>query len=247
MGKGRTVVSIVAIALLMGLLGACGSGSSKSSATSQSALTAQVRAARAKVELARRRLAAARARVIAQRHALAAAVRRRQLQAKAAAKRAQSTTTSSPAVSKVGPTGPGPSGPPAQGAAAAADLAAIQRAIDTVNAGFAKGVVTGIAASEATNYYIRAGVYTDGQCSAFEAARGLGVVADRFVVHAGSIVPAPGWIDPVLHAVPSGRVYALTKDDIQTQVMTKEQRTQAVATHATVRSDGHAELFFRCE
>ena len=55
---------------------------------------------------------------------------------------------------------------------------------------------------------------------------GQGVVADQLVVHVGSVVPTPHWVDPVLGAVPGGRVYALTMDDVQTQVLTKEQRTQ---------------------
>ena len=107
-------------------------------------------------------------------------------------------------------------------------------------------MVAGIAASERANYYIGVGVYTGGECSAFEAARGEGVVSDQLVVHVGSVVPTPHWVDPVLGAVPGGRVYALTMDDVQTQVLTKEQRTQTVTTHATVLPNGRALLFLRC-
>jgi hypothetical protein len=253
MGKGRTIVLIVAFALLVGLLGSC-SSSSKSSAKVQARTAAQAKAARAKIAAAKRRLAAARLRVTRQRRALAAEVRRRQLQARAAAKAAAkraattTTTTTGPKVptptTVVKPSAPGPPASPT--GTLAADVAAIQQTLDAVNAAFAKGVADGIAASEGANYYIAAGVYTNGQCSAFEARRGLGIVADRLVVHPGSIVATPGWVDPILHGVPKGRVYALTMDDIQTQIVTKQSRSQSVSTHATVGPNGHAKLFFRC-
>jgi hypothetical protein len=35
-------------------------------------------------------------------------------------------------------------------------------------------------------------------------------------------------------------------DDIQTQVATRQTRTQSVTTHATVGANGRAQLFFRC-
>jgi hypothetical protein len=250
MGKGRTIASIVALALLIGLLGACGGGSSKSSSASAAArAVAQTKAARAKVLAAQRRLAAAQRRVTQQRLAFGAAVRRKRLQE--ARQETSTTTTTAP---KAAPPPPKPATPapttpttPATPPATVSlDAAAIQRSIDAVNAAFAKGVVSGIAASETANYYIGVGVYTGGQCSAFEAARGLGVVADRLVVHPGSVVPAPHWVDPVLGAVPGGRVYVLTMDDVQTQVFTKEQRTQTVTTHATVLPNGRALLFLRC-
>ena len=89
------------------------------------------------------------------------------------------------------------------------------------------------------------GVYTGGECSAFEAARGEGVVADQLVVHVGSVVPTPHWVDPVLGAVPGGRVYALTMDDVQTQVLTKEQRTQTVTDPRHGAAQRPALLFLR--
>jgi hypothetical protein len=245
MGKGRTIASIVALALLIGLLGACGGGSSKSSSSrAATRAAAQTRAARAKVLAAQRRLAAAQRRVVQQRLAFAAAVRRRRLEEN---RQATSTTTTT-APKTPPPAAPKPARPPQATPAAtvSADAVAIQRSIDAVNAAFAKGVVAGIAASERANYYIGVGVYTGGECSAFEAARGEGVVADQLVVHVGSVVPTPHWVDPVLGAVPGGRVYALTMDDVQTQVLTKEQRTQIVTTHATVLPNGRALLFLRC-
>ena len=257
MGTRRTIASLVAVALLVTVLGACGS-SSKSSATAKARTAAQAKAARAKIAAAKRRLAAARARVAAQRRALAAEVRREHLRARAraaAAKRAATSTTSTTSTTVPGvatPTTapvavkPGPSPPKSAVTIVAADAAAIQQAIDTVNAAFAKGVAAGIAASEFANYYVGAGIYSDGECSAFEAGRGLGIVADRLVVHPGSIVPTPGWVDPVLHGTPKGRVYGLTMTDLQTQIQTKQTRAQSVTTHATVGANGRAQLFFRC-
>jgi len=254
-GNRRTIVSIVAVALLIALLGACGS-SSKPTAKARARTAAQAKAARAKVAAAKRRLAAAKVRVAAQRRALAAVVRRRQLRARAAAraaaKRAASTTTTTAPQSATPTTVPKPGAPPPSTPAppptpvttVAGDVAAIQQTIDTVNAAFAKGVAAGIAASEFANYYVSAGVYSEGECSAFEAARGLGVVADRLVVR--SVTPTPGWVDPILRGVPKGRVYGLTMDDIQTQIVTKQTRTQTVTTHATVGAKGRAQLFFRC-
>jgi hypothetical protein len=261
MGNRRTIAAVVAVALLVTVLGACGS-SSKAAAKTQARTAAQANAARAKVAAAKRRLAAARLRVAAQRRALAAVVRSKQLEAKAAAKRvaakrAAATSTTKPNVTTPASTpkprvpkpptpttAPGP--PPTRVTTVTTDAAAIQLAIDGVNAAFAKGVAAGIAASEFANYYVSAGIYSEGQCSAFEAARGLGVVSDRLVVHPGSVVPTPGWVDPVLHGVPKGRVYGLTMDDIQTQIQTKQTRTQSVTTHATVGPNGRAQLFFRC-
>ena len=192
MGNRRTIAAFVAVALIVTMLGSCGS-SSKSSAKAQARTAAQAKAARAQVAAAKRRLAAARARVAAQRRALAAVVRRRRLRARAAAKAAAkraaaaTSTTTIPAVSTptTTPTAhpPGTAPPPTSVATLAADLAAIAHTVDVVNAAFAKGVAAGIAASELANYYVSAGVYSDGRCSAFEAARGLGVVADHLVVH----------------------------------------------------------------
>jgi hypothetical protein len=245
MGKGRAMASIIALALAMSLFGACGSANSKSgnaSVATQSA--AQTNAARAAVAAARGRLAAAQLLVTRQRRAIAAALHRRQLDAATS-----TTTTTTTTAAQVAPsTQPAiVSETPTTFTTAASDTAAIQHTIDAINAAFAKSVVDGIAASDTANYYIGAGVYTDAECSAFETARGLGVVSDRLVLDSGSVVPAPGWVDPVLGAVPQGRVYALTMDDVETQLSTQQQRTQTVATHVTVQADGRALLFLACK
>ena len=245
MGKGHAVAWIIALALVLSLLGACGSANSKSGNASVTAQTAaQTNAARAAVVAARARLAAAQLLVTRQRRAIAAALHRRQLQATTS-----TTTTTTAAAAKVAPsTQPTiASQTPTTFTTVASDAAAIQHTIDAINAAFAKSVVAGIVASDTANYYIGAGVYTDAECSAFETARGLGVVSDRLVLDPGSVVPTPGWVDPVLGAVPQGRVYALTMDDVETQLSTQQQRTQPVATHATVQADGRALLFLACK
>jgi len=235
MGKGHAIASTVAIALVIGLVGGCGASTSKSASTTADA---QAAAARANIAAARRRLAAAQARVAQQRRALAAALHRRQLDATTTTTKtvpnlaATTSTTQAPVVSAM-PT-------------VASDTAAVERTIDTVNAAFANSVGMGITASETANYYIHVGVYTDSQCSAFETARGLGQVSDHLVLRPGSVVPTPGWVDPVLGAVPTGRIYSLALDDVETQVPTHQQLTTPVDTHAAVLADGQAFLFFRC-
>ncbi len=240
------MASIIAVALAMSILGACGSANSKSANVSVAAQTAaQTNAARAAVAAARSRLATAQLLVTRQRRAIAAALHRRQLHAATS----PTTTTTTTTVAKAAPsTQPGiVSETPTTVTTLASDTAAIEQTIDAINAAFAKSVVEGIAASNTANYYIGAGVYTDAECSAFETARGLGVVSDRLVLDSGSVVPTPGWVDPVLGAVPQGRVYALTMDDVETQLSTQQQRTQSVATHATVQPDGRALLFLACK
>jgi len=234
MDKRHAIASFVALALVISLLGGCGAGTSKSANTNA---VAQAAAARASIAAARRRLAAAQAQVARQRDALAAALRRRHLQA-------ATTTTTAPNVGA--PTSSTQTPVVATTPTVASDTAAVQHTIDAVNAAFAKSVALGIAASETANYYIYAGVYSDSQCSAFETARGLGQVSDQLVLHPGSVVPTPGWVDPVLGAAPTGRIYALAMDDVQTQVSTRQQRTTPVNTHATVLPDGQALLFLRC-
>jgi hypothetical protein len=183
--------------------------------------------------------------VTRQRRAIAAALHRRQLHAATSTTTTTTTTTAPKVASSTQPTIV--SETPTTFNAVASDTAAIQHTIDAIDAAFAKSVVDGIAASDTANYYIGAGVYTDAECSAFETARGLGVVSDRLVLDPGSVVSTPGWVDPVLGTVPQGRVYALTMDDVETQLSTQQQRTQMVATHATVESDGQALLFLACK
>jgi hypothetical protein len=239
MRNGRAIASIVVLTVLVGLLGACGGGTSKSI---NSNVSAQAAAARASVAAARQRIAAAQLQVARQRRALAAALRRRQQE------RSTTTTTTSTTVPTVVATSTsttvGPVG--SETPSVASDTAAVQRTIDAVNAAFAKSVAMGITASETANYYISVGVYTASQCSTFEAARGLGQVADRLVLHPGSVVATPGWVDPVLGAVPGGRIYSLAMDDIETQLSSGQERTASVTTHATVLPDGQALLFLRC-
>lgn len=238
MGNGRAIASIVAFTVLVAVLGACGGTTSKSTNTS---VPAQAASARASVAAARKRIAAAQLQVARQRRALTAALRRRQQEA-------ATTTTTSTTAPKVAaaPTSSTQVPVVSDTPSVASDTAAVQHTIDAVNAAFAKSVATGIAASETANYYISVGVYTDSQCSTFETARGLGQVSDRLVLHPGSVVPSPGWVDPVLGSVPGGRIYSLAMDDVETQLSTGQERTTSVTTHATVLPDSQALLFLRC-
>jgi len=240
MGKGRAIVSTAALTLVIGLFGGCGASTAKSANTTADA---QAAAARANIAAARHRLADAQARVARQRRALAAALRRRQLDAATTTTTARTTTT----VPNVGASTSTTQAPVVSATpSVASDTTAVQHTIDMVNAAFAKSVGMGIAASETANYYIHVGVYSATQCSAFETARGLGQVSDHLVLRAGSVVPTPGWVDPVLRAVPSGRIYSLALDDVETQVTTHQQLTTPVNTHAAVLPDGQALLFLRC-
>ena len=45
---------------------------------------------------------------------------------------------------------------------------------------------------------------------------------------------------------PTGRIYSVSVDNIQTLVPTGEKRTQTAVMHASVNSLGVAHLFFRC-
>src|SRR5437870_3945274 len=129
---------------------------------------------------------------------------------------------------------------------AANDAAAIQRTVDALNAAFRAGVAAGITNSEVANHWVRPGVYTGDQCSAFETARGQGIVSEMLVVHPESLAPAPGWVDPVIGRVPNGRIYRMAITEIQTLVPTGQQRARTLPIHVTVKADGVAHLFFRC-
>ena len=234
------VACAATLSLMTGALAACSSsGSSKAKQTS--AQTAQARAARARIAAAQRRLATARRQVAAQRRALTAAIQRENRREQLA----RATTTTVPSTVP-GATVPVTTVPASGPGTAVADAAAIGRRLETLNAAFSRSVAAGIAASEAANYYIFAGVYTNAQCASFEASRGLGVVSDHLAVRGGTIAATPGWVDPLLHATPRGRLYSLVMDDVQTQIATGAQRSQTISTHATVLANGRAMLFLRC-
>ena len=116
----------------------------------------------------------------------------------------------------------------------------------SLNAAFRAGVSAGISNSEGANYWVGADVYTAGDCGAFEAARGRGIVSEALVVHADSLTPAPGWVDPAIGRIPQGRIYQMAIDEIQTLVTTGQQRERTFPIHVTVNRDGHARLFLRC-
>ena len=257
MVRGRAVASGLAIVVLIGLCGGC-SSSSKSGAAAQHARTAaQTQAlakARRQAAAARLRLAAAERRVAAQRRAIDAAIRRHNHPPTTR----PTPTAAPPTVATIAPTpgavAPGATTttqPPATvasagGSVAAADLAAIQKMLGQLNSAFRTSVAAGIAASELANYYVSAGVYPSAQCTAFETAGGAGVVSETLAVQPGSLAPAPGLVDPVLRAVPQGRIYSVVLDEIQTIVTTGEQRQLSVGTHVSVLPGGSARLFLRC-
>jgi hypothetical protein len=118
--------------------------------------------------------------------------------------------------------------------------------IDQLNSAFHTSVAAGIAASEVANYYVGAGIYTAAQCTAFETAGGAGVVSETLTVQPDSLTPTPGFVDPVLRAVPNGRIYGVVLDEVQTIVTTGDQRQLSVGTHLTVLPGGSARLFLRC-
>ena len=236
MGGGNTIATRVAvallIALLIGLIGGCNGSSKPYSQTKEGRRAAQAKeteATQAKIAATRRRLARAQQRAAAQRRAIVA--RRRKLAA-TQRRREQSTTTTSL--------------PPPPAATPENDHAAIQRTVNQMNAAFLKSVTAGIAYSVAANYWVGAGVYTKAECVAFEAGAGAGVVRESLVVQPETFEPTPGWRDPVTGQTPSGRIYAVSVDQVQTLVTTGEQRHQSGVVHATVLPSGRAQLLLRC-
>jgi hypothetical protein len=72
------------------------------------------------------------------------------------------------------------------------------------------------------------------------------VVSEAFVVHPDTLQPVTGWVDPTVGKTPTGRIYAVSVDNIQTLVPTGEKRTQTAVMRASVNSLGVGHLFFRC-
>jgi len=119
--------------------------------------------------------------------------------------------------------------------------------VDGLNAAFRSGVASGIKRSATANYSVGNKTASRQICMAFETARSRGVVAEQIVVHAGSLEPAPGWIDPMNGTVPGGRTYRMVIDEIQTLVTSGQQRARTLAIHVNVGADGRARLFLRCQ
>lgn len=129
---------------------------------------------------------------------------------------------------------------------AAKDLSASRRMVKSLNAAFRHGVASGIASANAVNFWVLEGSYSGEQCTAFQSTRGRGLVSERLALHADSLVPSPGWVDPVLGKVPAGRIYRVTVDETQTLVPTGQHRSRKLSIHVTVESDGRARLLLRC-
>jgi hypothetical protein len=107
-------------------------------------------------------------------------------------------------------------------------------------------VSEGIAASTVANYWVGAGVYTADQCGAFESANGGDRISVLLVPRAYSLRADPGWVDPVIGAMPQGRIYTVDFDDIRTDVSTGAQRRTFERVHVTVLGDRGANLLLRC-
>jgi len=217
------VVTSGALAVLVAVAGACGSsGSSKSKPLGSTAAHARaVATARAKQASRHRRVVAHR-RAVQRRRARAALARRQR------ARRAQAVRLA------------------ALRARPESDLAAITRSVNRLNTAFGRSVRRGIARAAASNYWVMAGVYTRRECRAFAADAGEGRVAEMLVLHPETLTATPGWVDPSVGRVPSGRIYAVGVDEIQTLVPTGEQRVFSQQLRATVGRDGRARFFFRC-
>jgi hypothetical protein len=222
MSRGRSAALLVALIVLTLLLGACSSGDS-------SAEMARID----RKSAAANRAAFARAKAVVARRQAAVAARRR-----ANARNRSTTSTSMPATPTTIATKPGKN--------PSSDLSAVQRAVVAMNDAFRKGVVTGIAHSAASNFWVAAGSYTGDECASFASTRGRGLVSERIALRAGSLVSAPGWVDPVIGKVPAGRIYRVTIDETQTLVPTGQQRARTLSIHVTVPRDGDARFLLRC-
>jgi hypothetical protein len=220
-GRARTAALGVALIALLLLLGACGSGNSNAKAAD----LADRRA------VAANKVAVARARAVYARRAAAAARRR-------AAKKRSTTSTTTPATPTTIETHARKT--------PASDLSAIRRTVDSLNAAFRKSVDSGISNANASNAWIADGSYTAAECASFQSTRGRGVVSEHIALHADSLVPDPGWVDPVIGKVPAGRIYRVSVDETQTLVSTGRQRSRTFSIHVTVQADGHARLLLRC-
>jgi hypothetical protein len=221
MSSGRTATTAVALIVLMLLLGACGSGDSHAKAADladrQAVMASKAAATRHRVVLARRQATLA--------------ARRR------TARTTSTTSTSTPAK----PTTNKPATP-----TRATDRSAIQRTFDSLNTAFRAGVASGISKANASNFWIGAGAYSGEECASFQETRGRGLVSEHIALHASSLLPAPGWVDPVIGKVPAGRIYQVTVDETQTLVSTGRHRSRTLLIHVTVDSDGQARLLLRC-
>ena len=220
MSRVRTAASVVALIVLICTSAACSSGSSKPSA----AVLDQRAAAQSRAAVLRARKAAVARRAAATRRRIAVARAKRLA-------RIRTTRTSIATESATSPAG---------------DLATIERMLSHLNTSFSASVASGITTSEVANFWVGNNVYTSDECGSFEMARGQGVVAEALIIQPDSLVPSPGWVDPVTGQVPTGRIYAMTIDEIQTLVTTGQQRTRSLTVHVTVRPDDHARLFLRC-
>lgn len=225
MSRGRTVTIAAGLLAMLALWAACSSSSSKSPAERDREAQAKIHATvvqRNRVAAVQRRKAAARRRAVAVRRAT---MRANLYRNGFATKRGVSTRAS---VSPV------------------TDPQTVQSLVDALNSAFSAGVAVGIRNSETANFWVGAGVYTAGQCGAFEAARGQGVVSEALIVHTDTFRRSPGWVDPVIGRAPTGRVYRVVIDEIQTLVPTGQHRARTFPVHVTIRPDGRARLFLRC-
>jgi hypothetical protein len=225
-GAWKLTAGIVAVAVLGGVLGACssdGRGHAKPASKQQRAAAQQKRIAAQRAKQAARRQQAARMQAWARKRARAEAERARVRRARLVRiRRARAA------------------GNPAR------DHAAIRRSVRSLNAAFDAGVMRGIVRSVALNHWVVAGVYDPGACIDLANEAGEGVVAERLLIRPGTFRATPGWVDPAVGQVPSGRLYAMTVDEIQTLVPTGEQRVAVHELHASVGRNGKAHLFFRC-
>lgn len=219
----RAVAVLAAALAMLGLLGACSAGDTSPSA---------FRRTQDQLAATRARLARQRAQALRQsraRHRSGAAAK-----AGHPVRRLYLTPTTRPAVRA------------RLASVTSTDVAAIRAAVDRLDAAFRTSVAAGVKRSETANYWVGAGVYTAGQCNAFETARGGGIVAETITVHLETLTPSPGWVDPVIGRVPAGRIYRMRIDELQTVVTTGERRFRSLTVHVTVRPNHRARLFLRC-
>lgn len=217
MARGRAAVLAVGCVALISILGACGTSSSGSDYAAAD------------------RRSAAENRAVAARNRLAVALRAATAKSRARiGRKPPSVRTTPTTIMTQASTSP------------ADDLSAIRKTVDALNAAFDASVASGITSSATANHWVDDGTYTDNQCVAFASARSQGVVAERIVVHANSLSPSPGWVDPVIGKSPRGRIYRIAIDEIQTLVPTGQKRMRTLSVHVTVQSDGDARFFLRC-
>lgn len=221
MSRGRIAAIAIALVVMIAVFAECSSDGSKSSTAAQDRRAAAANQA-----------AAAHNRAVVTQHRVA--LRRQQAAARARLLRRTHPTTPTTVYTQAF-TSP------------SSDLASIQHTVDSLNAAFHASVASGITSSLTANYWVEAGVYDRNGCAAFEAARGQGIVSEQLVIDGSSLTPAAGWVDPTIGRVPSGRIYQMQIQEIQTLVTTGEQRARIFPIHVAVRPDGRARLFLRCQ